>query len=373
MKTINHSQLKKLIRRHYEQKIPFMIYGCFGIGKSEVIKKTAKEIAKDNKKEFVDWNYISDLEKRTLIGNTKGKFIFADERISQQEPSDIKGIPFFTDGFTEWKVPLLYKVMSEPEADGIIFFDELNVATPMMMNACLQIIHDRCIGNVALSKNVSIFGAGNRGSIDRASTFEEPYPLKDRKSEFELNAPSIDEWTSWGLSNGNDIDSRILGFLNFKPSRLLNVDFKSKDKSATPRGWHQLSKLIKDVNDEEILELLTAGRVGEAVSIEFMAFLKLNQKIDVKELLENPEKAKEIKEIDLKYAILSTVTEYFKRHRETKTLTQIIKLCCNIEVEFGVLLMRFVKAVDNQFFMDNVIKIKEFQEMEKSNSKYFFD
>lgn len=370
MLKINHSQLKSMIMKHYELKIPLMVYGVFGIGKSELIRETAKDIAKEKNKEFIDWNYISDAEKKALIDNTKGKFLLCDERLSQQEPSDLKGLPVFVDGFTDWKVPLLYRVLSEPEADGILFFDEINTASPMMMNSCLQIIHDRCVGNVALSKDIGIFGAGNRGAIDKSATFEEPYPLKDRKSEVELKAPDVDSWLDWGLSNGHLIDSRIISFLHFKPSRILNVDTKSKDKPTTPRGWCQLSKLIKDETDLERIELLAGGRIGVDVSIEFCAFLKLTRKIDVEALIKNPESVKDIKEIDLKYSVLATVSEYYGKHKSTNILKSVIQICANMETEFGVLLSRFVKAVDVEFWRKEVIKIPDFKEWARSNEKY---
>lgn len=367
MKCVNHKELKQIAKTHYYKKIPLTVYGCFGVGKSEVIKETAKEIAKEKKKEFIEWNYIGDEEKRGLIKNSKNKFVFCDLRISQMDPSDIKGLPTFVDGFTEWKIPLMFKVFNK--ADGIIFFDEINTASPMMMNACLQIIHDRCVGDVALSKDVAIFGAGNRGTIDRSSTFDEPYPLRDRKSEVELNPPTVEDWCD-DFAFEKQVDNRIISFLVWKPSRLLNVDFKSKDKPTTPRGWYQASELIKEVDNEEELDLLLSGRVGEAVAIELLTFIKLKEKINVEDIIRNPKKVKDIQEISLKYSLLSTISEYYRKHKKRETLEKIGEITTYLQAEFGVLLLRMTRAIDSNFFRSELPKTKIYSKIAKNFARY---
>ena len=370
MLEVTHKELKILINKHYFLKQPLMIYGGFGIGKSESVKDTAKEIAKEKKKDFVEWNYISEEKKRELIGNTKGKFIFADERIAMQDPSDIKGIPSFVEGFTSWNSPLLFKVLSEEEADGIIFFDEINTASPMMMNACLQIIHDRCVGNLSLSKNVVVFGAGNRGSVDRSATSEIPYPLKDRASEVELLCPDVEAWSQWGMENSHNIDSRILAFLKWRPSAMMRVDFKSKDKPTTPRGWSKTSGLIEGETEEATIEMLVAGRVGKATAIEFDTFIKLHNKVDSKDFLDNPNKVKKVTEIDQKYALISAITEYYKKNKTADIFGKCGKVCLVLEPEFGVLLFRFIKSTDDVFWGKEWGKSPEFTKFALENGKY---
>ena len=93
MEQIKISELKKLVGIHYKTKTPLFIYGAFGIGKSSGIKQIAQQIAKEKGKQFIEWNK-SDIEtKKEVFDNPKGFFVLIDERFSQYEPSDIKGLP----------------------------------------------------------------------------------------------------------------------------------------------------------------------------------------------------------------------------------------------------------------------------------------
>src|SRR3990167_3395270 len=150
---VNHEELKQLVGVYYNKKIPLIIYGGFGVGKSVNIREQAHKIAKDKGKEFVDWNRINSNEKRELIGHTEGKFIFYDLRASLLEPSDTRGLPSFNgnNNFVDWKPNLIFLLLSEKEADGLLFFDELNTSSPMVMNSLMQIFLDNAIGEISIN------------------------------------------------------------------------------------------------------------------------------------------------------------------------------------------------------------------------------
>lgn len=371
-KIVSHLELKNFVEKVYYDSVSSFIHGGIGIGKSETINKVAKKIAKDKGKAFVDWNRISDKEKRELLKeeNIEKSFVFCDIRASQSAPEDLKGLPNFSENFVDWKPNLIFKVLSNTKASGILFFDELNLATPSVMSALYQIVLDRCIGEISFPKSVVPIACGNRIE-DRGNISELPAPLSNRFVHLELRPPTIDEFTDYGLNNGKMYDSRIISFLQFKPSRIYLYDSKNKDKSfPTPRMWSVTNKLIKDVTDLDLMEILVSSSVGEATAIEFIAFLKLQQKIDVEDLIRHPEKVKEIKEIDLKYSLLSAITEYFNRHKQADTLKSIVLICNGMEAEFSVLLLRLIKSSDKSFFLKEAIQIKEFKELAKLSAKY---
>tara|TARA_Y100000310_G_scaffold333564_1_gene411370 strand:+ start:117 stop:1145 length:1029 start_codon:yes stop_codon:yes gene_type:complete len=340
MKRIYHKELKKVIKIVYDRKLPFMLWGTFGIGKSQIIKEMAKDM---------DLNFV-------------------DVRISQLEPSDLRGLPKLDGDTTRWLSPDW--LPKDKESKGILFFDEINLAPPSIQASCYQLILDRQLGEYKLPDGWIILSAGNRIE-DKANVFELPAPLSNRFLHLELNIPTIDDWTDWGFENGNDIDNRIISFLHFKPSRIHSFDNKNKDRAiATPRTWEYCSKLIKDETDYNVLTTLSSSAIGEAVAIEFMGFLKLERQIDVEKLLENPESVKEIKEIDLKYSVLSTISEHFKKNKKPETLKKVIMVCSFMEAEFSVLLLRLIKAIDKNFFTKEAVKIKEFTALAKLSAKY---
>ena len=340
MKEINHSELKSVVKTFYDKKLSLFVWGTFGIGKSTIIKEVADEL----------------------------KINCIDVRISQLEPSDLRGIPKVDGIVTRWLPPSW--LPSDKDSKGILFFDEINLAPPSIQASCYQLILDRRLGDYVLPNGWVVVSCGNRIE-DRANVFELPSPLANRFCHIGLRVPTIDEWTDWGLNNGTQIDSRIIAFLQFKPSRIFAYDSKNKDKAiGTPRSWEFCSKLIKDVSDLDVLETLVSSAVGEAVAIEFIAFIKLQRKIDVEDLIKNPEKVKEIKEIDLKYSLLPTITEYFNKHKKADVLKSIVLICNNMEAEFSVLLLRLIKSSDKTFFLKEAIQIKEFKELARLSSKY---
>ena len=372
MKSVNHLELENYIKRVYDKSLSSYIWGGIGVGKSETISKVAQDIAKEKDKIFIDWNRVSDERKKEMLKDEviEKSFIFCDIRASQMDASDTKGLPSFSSNFVEWKPNLIFKVLSNPKASGILFLDELNLAFPSILASLYQVVLDRCIGEIAFPKEVVPIASSNRVE-DRGGVFELPAPLCNRFLHLELRVPDVDSWTAYGLDNGKQIDSRIITFLQFKPSRIYSYDSKNKDKAfATPRMWATCSKLIKDITDLDVLETLVSSAVGEAVAIEFVAFVKLQRKIDVEDLIKHPEKVKEIKEIDLKYSLLSTMTEYFNKHKTADTLKSIVLICHYMEAEFSVLLLRLIKSADTKFFLKEAIQIKEFKELSKLSAKY---
>ena len=371
IKRVNHEELRILINDYYDKKKSLMVYGGFGLGKSQVIKEVAKEIAKEKNKEFIDWNKISSDKKRALIGNTRGKFIFCDIRASLLEPSDTRGLPLFNGdkNFVDWKPNLIYLILSEEFADGMLFFDEINTSSPMVMNSLLQIFLDKEVGEIKINGDTSIISAGNRVGIDKANVFDIPAPLKDRVGEVELNPPILDDWIEWAFKH--NIDGRIIAFLKFKPSMLYLVDEK-RGKSTTPRGYERTSDLIYNVENSDIdrINLLVSSAIGEGVGLEFTAFTKLQRKIDIEEYLKNPKKVNDLKDLDLRYALLGVASEYYKKHKKVEMLEKMLNICEHLEAEYSVLLLRFLKGIDEKFFKEEIVKLKVFNSLSKNFAKY---
>lgn len=353
MKSVEHKELEKLIRVAYDKKVPFFVWGAPGIGKSESVRRVAKEIA---------------VEKNLKYGenglNENDTFCLIDVRISQLDPSDLRGLPSINDGVTRWLPPSWLPKSGQ----GIIFFDELNLAPPSIQASAYQLILDRRLGEYRLPDGYVIVSAGNRLE-DRANVFELPAPLANRFTHIELQIPSKDVWTDWALSNG--IDSRIVSFIQFKPSMIFKFDSKMKDKAyPTPRSWAFCSKLISDIKSGELgfLGTLAASAVGEGTSIEFGAFMKLQRSIDIKDILKNPEKVKDINEIDLKYSLLSSVSEYYRDDR--KILEKILVMCQYLEPEFAILLLRFTRAIDEPYLRRELPKLKTWIDLSSKYAKY---
>jgi hypothetical protein len=322
---VNHEQLNEIIKQYYDKKLSLFCFGAFGIGKSFVVRDTAKEIATSRGREFVEWNKLDKKKKQEVYEYPEKYFVLIDERLSEYDSSDIKGLPNFKEDkeVLEWKVPFWAKLIAKEGGDGIVFFDEINLATPLVISSVYKIIYDRIVGEEKVGKNWFIMGAGNREE-DRAFTHSLPAPVKDRGGEVELIAPTTEDWTIWATQN--NIDSRILGFVNFKPTTLYKVDFDDGQKFTTTRGWERLSKLIKDTEVNDIFEMMACSAIGEGVAREFISFCRLKDKFKLEEILKNPKKLKDIEDISIKYLLTSSLAEKYMKKEKGMDFNKVMEV-----------------------------------------------
>jgi MoxR-like ATPase len=247
MLNVTHKELNELIKEYYKHKISLLVYGRFGIGKSFLVLDTAKEIAKNREREFVEWNNLNEKEKLKLFENPEKYFVFCDIRLSSYDVSDLRGLPIFTDNkkAIEFKIPLWALYMEQKKADGLIFFDEISLSPPLVQSSVYKILYDRQVNESKISDNFLIMGASNLDD-ERAYVHTLAPPLKDRCGEIELKGSSIENFSEYLIKR--KIDSRIIGFLNFKSSNLYKVDFEDNQKYTAYRGWcERVNPLIKDV------------------------------------------------------------------------------------------------------------------------------
>lgn len=357
MKSVNHKQLGKLIKEAYKKKRALFIWGGIGIGKSDIVKEVAKQIAKD--KGFI---YNDDMTKIS----EKNVFSVIDIRLSQMDLSDIRGLPKYEEKTetTKWYAPNFLP----KNGQGILFFDELNLALPTIQATAYQLILNRRIGNdYILPEGWVIVSAGNR-LTDRANIFETPAPLNNRFMHIELDVPNVDQWLDWAVANG--VDTRISTYLKFEPV-LYKFEKNMNDKAfPSPRSWFFASEMIKDKDskDLETIEILVASCVGEATAMKFTAWLKLMEKVDINEILKNPLEAKLPKELDLLYATISGILEHYKNDK--KLMNPILQIATRLTPEFAVLLLKLVKT-HTPNFTKQVYALPAWKENAKKLQPYF--
>ncbi|RLI75117.1 hypothetical protein DRP05_15305 [Archaeoglobales archaeon] len=346
---VNHSELVEIVKKVYEEKLSTFIWGRTGVGKSQSVRRAAKEIAEKYGLKYVEWPNWSD---------PRTEFVLIDIRLSHVEPSDLIGMPKLVDeeGVTKWYAPNWLKAISkEKEKElgikirGILFLDELNLAPPLVQNASYQLVLDRRLGEVEVADGIAIIAAGNL-TEDQAYTFDMPLPLRTRFVHATLRPPTIDEWVEWAKENG--IDSRIIAFLKMQPSMLFKE--MSEDRTfPTPRGWEFASKLIANERDAKKAAMYVAMACGVVAGTQFKAFLKLSETIDLKELLENPERFDSLS-MDIKYSAVVNMPELLISDR--KMASKLLKFAVAIPPEFAVLLLMSMKQVMGEEAFKDALK-----------------
>jgi len=360
---LNHNQLEEELKDAIKMsRVSFFVWGTTGIGKSQTVERVAKNTAKEKGKEYVAWNKLSRDEKHKVAENLNKYYILFDIRLSQMDPSDVRGLPDLNGkDSVEWKVPFWLHVVSQKNAHCTLLFDEINLAPPSIQASAYQLICDRALGEVTLGDDVFIVSAGNRVE-DRANVYDMAKPLQNRFVHCELKVPHIDDWCDWAMKK--NIDSRIITFLKFKHSLLFKFDPKSKEQSfPTPRSWGEYAnRMINGLPDNtqeqrnKIKRKVTMA-VGAGAAVEFTSFIKLRKTINLKDILNHPEKASDITEMDMKYSLLSLIADWYDKHYKKSDLETVLKVADNIQKEFAILMIRMVKAKHESSFLNNVSKL----------------
>ena len=259
------------------QHTPVMLWGPPGVGKSQIIAQ------------------IADLHRVPLI----------DIRLSQMEPTDLRGIPFRLNDRVEWAIPSMLPDAQRHGPTGILFLDEITSAAPTVSTAAYQLILDRRLGEYFIPDGWAIFAAGNRQG-DRGVTYSMPAPLANRFTHYEVEA-HLDDWIAW--AHGRGIDERIIGFLRFRPDLLFNFDPAHNPIAfPSPRSWEFAHRALKKFIEMPVLlrDALQAC-VGPAAGIEVKAFVdSMDQLPDIDGIVQGHESHVPAG-IDLQYGVAAAL------------------------------------------------------------------
>jgi len=312
-----------------------MIWGSPGIGKSAIARQYADEnypLRKDNVGRLAfllqQIGEAEEDEKKALqreYDTLNSKLIdqdtnFIDFRLSQIEPTDLRGIPvpekvfrgmdgkqiiesdlsehqkYVAETAVVWAAP---KVLKLPEDwKGVILFDEINSAMPIVQAASYQLILDRCVGEMKLPKTALILAAGNRDT-DGGVTFTLATPLRDRMTHIEV-VPYHQDWID-DYAIGKRLNAATVAFISntgAKHFNTLDPNNPSHAGGTSPRSWEKVAE-YEDLNgkglmDKEIYRAMIAGRITDGIAVEYIEYVENVAKLpDTMKILTG-----QIKEID---------------------------------------------------------------------------
>src|SRR5262245_10766958 len=242
------SQVLKILDREFTSAgtlahTPVMLWGPPGVGKSQIIAAIAR----------------------------RHGVPLTDIRLSQMEPTDLRGVPFRKGDLVEWSVPALLPDAARHGARGILFLDEITSASPTVTAAAYQLILDRRLGDYRVPDGWAIFAAGNRYG-DRGVTYVMPVPLANRFTHYDIE-PNLDDWVEW--AHAAAVDPRVIAFLRFRPDLLF--EFNSAHNPVafpSPRSWEYAHRALSKFDDapELLLDALQAC-IGKAAGVELKAYL----------------------------------------------------------------------------------------------------
>ena len=197
---------------------------------------------------------------------------------------------------------------------GLLFLDEFAQSGQDLQAIASQLIKERRLGEYVLPDGWTIVLAGNRHS-DRSSANKIVAHGMGRVGliEFESNA---NDWLKWASENG--VDERLIAFIQYQPQYLNNFDPKIVEPSATPRTITNLSKVLAQNPDKDILQNLIYGFVGREFTAEFMAFITLMQDVPNLQKVLDGKKVDVPEGVGLQYATAVALTSTIKESKDSE-------------------------------------------------------
>jgi MoxR-like ATPase len=294
---------------------PAFLWGPPGIGKSSIVKQVAAD---------------------------KGLAIL-DVRAPLLDPTDLRGLPYVADGSAKWAPPAF--LPQNDGSEGLLFFDELNAAPPLVQASLYQLTLDRRVGEYVLPDGWRIIAAGNR-SEDAAIVFRMPSALANRFIHIDFEA-NHEDWQDWAAAH--QIHPLVQAFLRLRSELLL--DMTNMDRGfPTPRSWEMVSDALKAFGEaSQILDVLI-GTIGEGAAIEFVSFCKRTLTAEMVEaIIYEPEKSEIPRDMGDLYALISYLAAKGEREAVVKAAGKILS---RISPEIATILARMMIKSNGDFSLN---------------------
>ena len=242
-----------------------LLRGPHGIGKSQVVRQLARGFG----------------------------LAVTDRRLSQMTEGDMVGLPSTDGEVTRFNPPDWYKAACK--APVALFLDELNRATPEVMQAAFQIVLDRELNGWKLHPGTRVYAAVNASA---AYTVNEMDPaLLDRFWTIDLT-PTVGDWTAWAKGEGGVAETIVEFIAGHEKWLDAPRDVEPGKVSPSRRSWERLSKAlvgvgISDTPEDPLFYPMCLGYVGTEATIAFHSFVKtIDSQVSGEEVLLDYDKVK---------------------------------------------------------------------------------
>ncbi len=223
-------------------KLPVLLRGRHGIGKSQVVYQLAAQMG------------LPVIERRA----------------SQMTEGDLVGLPSIDGNRTSFNPPDWFKEACEEPS--VLFLDEVDRATLEVRQGIFELTDSRKLNGHHLHPDTVVFAAINGGEHGEQYQVNEMDPAElDRWSVWDID-PTVEDWLSWGKEN---VDVLIWDFINQNRSHLEHKgDIEPNKRYPSRRSWKRLNDVL---NGAGLLEEASPAMFTLAQSfVGFEAAVSLN-------------------------------------------------------------------------------------------------
>ena len=324
MATVNlkASQATEFLARYIEARIPVMLTGAPGVGKSSIVETAAKAAGYD--------------------------LILSHPVVS--DPTDAKGLPWPSkDGESASFLPFgdLAQAL-KATTPTVWFLDDLGQASPAVQASFMQLLLARQVNGHKLPDCVTFIAATNRRT-DRAGVSGILTPVLSRFGAIIGIEANVDDWTVWALDAG--MPAELVSFMRFR--RELLHDFnpqKANDMEnfPCPRTWEYVGHAMKMGLPNDLEFAAFAGAVGEGAAIELKGFLSLlkSNLPSIDGILLDPDNAKIPTRPDMLWAVTTALAKKATTLNCGRVFRYAERMFENGSSEFAVLMLKDVTRLE---------------------------
>ncbi len=285
-----------------KEKVPLLLVGQVGIGKTEIWK----EIAEKEGKDIIITHLARSSNTDFLIPIIKGDSITyaTNEMFSKLE-----------------------------KGNCIWLLDEYDRADGMTRNAILSALNERIFDGKKLSDDTWIVLLANQENSKDTNILNEAEITRcavfNLNQVFELNNLGRDsDYFQYitAIANNKNIDRSIVSFLYAYPEYLFKKDAETGEQFTTPRGWFNLSRLlptIEKLGNKLQEQTIISGVIGTESSEKFLVYHNLHQNMPTVEEILKMNKSK-IEDMTSEKKIITLDLFYTHVKDEPKDLESVL-------------------------------------------------
>lgn len=305
------SELKTFLAAAIVNRLPILITGAPGIGKSDIVAQAAID--------------------------SGAELILSHPAVA--DPTDAKGLPWVIDGHATFLPFGELRRALEATSRTVWFLDDLGQASPAVQASFMQLLLARRVNGHTLSDHVTFVAATNRRT-DRAGVSGILEPVKSRFGSIVELTTDVDDWCRWAIDH--DVPPELIAFIRFQPDHLCrftaNADLVN---SPVPRTWAHVARILALGLPPGIQHTAIAGAIGDGAATEFTAFLRLYAELpSVDQILIDPDAVKMPTSPATLYALSGALAHRATQQNFARIARFVDRMLQDGRGEFGVLLIR---------------------------------
>lgn len=254
---------------------PVLLIGPPGVGKTQIMEQIARECQ-------------IGLVAYTITHHTRQSAIGLPFIEKKQYGGREYAVTEYT--MSEIVASVYDKIESTGLSEGILFIDEINCVSETLAPTMLQFLQGKSFGAHKIPEGWVIVAAGNPPEYNK-SVREFDIVTLDRIRMIQVE-PSLEAWKEY--AERVNIHPAIRSYLNIRKQHFCQIETTVDGKLfATPRGWEDLSELIrvyeqleKTVDREVVAEYIQFPKIAKDFANYLELYYKYQDDYQVEKILE---------------------------------------------------------------------------------------